>query len=118
MCFSGAKNHIFWDHGYVGAWAENRGFGTPKECNIHHDSLSFNINLITTCSDDFQETIENLDVDSHLAIINMLLSTSRKPFVLYSKSLKIFQVHSREHFQSQLLKWLQKVLIEVYSKYF
>ena len=40
------------------------------------------------------------------------------PNVLYSKSLKIFRVHSREHFNAIFLNRVSEVLTGVYSKYF
>ena len=40
------------------------------------------------------------------------------PNVLYSKSLKIFRVHSREHFNAIVLNRASEVLTGVYSKYF
>ena len=96
MCFSGGKNHIFWDHGYVGAWAENRGFGTPK--------YIFPSSMILLFVFSFNTKVQN--------------STFGNNFDLYSKSLKIFRVHIMEHFQSLSLRWSTQVLPEVYSKYF
>ena len=42
----------------------------------------------------------------------------KKKSTLYSKSLKIFWVHSDEHFSTILVEWCIKVLSWVYSKYF